>query len=490
MKKIRLITLVLLAAVLLCSCVSETAGNDKNTTLDVTTAQKTEDPDGISELYRELDDNVPNLNFDGETFRFLTLKSIRDVSGMVYDDEIWVDELNSEPLNDAIYNRNMYVMERFNCKIENELAVAEDIAKKLELFMNSDEDVYQVVGFEAAPSVNFSLDGYFHDVNAIENNYIDFDAPWWSSQFFESTGVNDRIFVLAGALSLSMTRSIHVTYFNKRIADEQKVEDLYTVVNDGRWTIDYQTALTSGMYRDVNGDSERDVEDVYGFCSPFYWSTDSYWSAFDIDILGRNNDGEFELVLNEEKAYDGLMKILALCYGDGSYTMAKNEQKTDRIFVSGNVFMITQKLACAELPEYRNMQDDYGILHMPKFDEKQKEYYSMPYEIFQTYVIPKTNVDPAPATAILEALCAETWRKVIPTYSELVLKGNYLSDPQSRTKVDAGIMYYLRINNIASSLYRYPAEINKPSDFTSNLASKGRRMKFYLDDFNKVAFGG
>lgn len=488
----RTIVLLLLMSIVLSSCASGATDNEDTTvSSDVTTQTVT--GDRLSQLYREQEDSLPELDFEGEPIRFLTLDS-----SYIKNDEIWVDELNSDPFNDSIYNRNMYVMDRLNCKIENDFATAAEIEKKLDIIINSDEDYYQVIGHEAAPSLNLSLDGYFHDLNTLEEDYIDFDAPWWSRQFFDATSANDKVYVLAGSLSLSMIRSIHATYFNKRIADDEGVGDLYTVVSEGRWTIDYQSELVSGMFREMNGNDIHDDDDFYGFCTPLYWSTDSYWSAFDIEILSRDKEGRFEFVLNEEKAYDGLNKILGLCYGDGTYVEISESKKPNAMFVSGNAFMLTQRLDCVETPDFRNMKDDYGILPMPKFNENQNEYYSMPFEIFQTYSIPKTVLQPEKATAVLEALCAETWRKVIPTYSEIALKGKYLSDPESRdmfdgiisnVKMDPGIMYYIRIGNIASALYRYPIEINKPGDFTTSLEKNKRMMKVYLSELNRVAFG-
>ena len=489
---------VFLLSVIACSSGDSDNNKDKENT-SVTTEQKTENPNGIATLYRDLEDSVPALNFEGETIRFLTLVKDEASTSLryVYDNELWVDELTSDPLSDSIYNRNMYAMERLNCKIVSEQADASDIKQLLEKTHFADEDVYQVVGFTVAGALDLALGGYFRNINALENNYIDFDAPWWSRQFLDEVSANDNIYVLAGSLSLSMTRSIHATFFNKRIAEEQKVENLYDVVNDGRWTIDYQTQLVSDMYRDVNGDDVRDKEDEYGFCSPKYWSTDAYFSAFDIDILSKNDDGEFEFTLNEEKAYDGLSKILALCYGKGSFSDIVGTSDADDLFVSGNAFMITQKLACAEAQIFRNMRDDYGILPMPKYDEKQSEYYSMPFEVFQTYSVPKTNTNPEKATALLEVLCAESWRKVMPIYSEVVLKGKYLSDPQSRTmfdmivsntRVDAGLVYVAHTSEIGAFLYRYPVENNKITEFTKNLASKNRIMKMCIKNLNELAF--
>jgi len=488
---------IILAFVMLLSVVSCTSSSDSDapgTTVPV--ADTPVNAPDISELYRERDDKLPELDLGGQTIHFLTMKS-NGITGEAYNDEIWVDELKSEPLNDSIYNRNVYVMERLNCKITNEIYEAHELFPMFQKAYGADEDIYQVIGFEAAPALVHSFDGYFYNLKDLDAQYIEFDAPWWSSQFFDEVATDEQVYTLAGSLSLSMIRSIHATYFNKNIAEDEGIEDLYAVVKEGRWTIDYQTELCSGMYKDLNGDSERDIDDRYGYATSFYWAVDSYWSAFDISILSRYEDG-YEFDLNEEKAYDGMLKIYDLAYGDSAYGKWLEDFEVEEMFANDGAFMITQKLSCVETPLFRNMQSDYGIIPMPKFDQAQKEYYSMPFEIFQTYMIPKTARDPDSISAVLEALSAETWRKVIPTYSEVALKGKYLTDPKSRemfdmitnnTKIDAGLMYYSMINAIGASLYRYPIERNEPENFSSNLEKIKRRMGIYVKALNAKVFG-
>ena len=140
-------------SIILSSCASGAADTDDTTvSSDVTTGGIYAD-DKLSELYRDEEDSLPELDFDGATIRFLTLQNRTSVTGNVYDDEILVEELTSEPLNDSIYNRNMYVMERLNCKIENVRAVAANIHDEIEKTFGADEDIYQVIGFEAAPAL-------------------------------------------------------------------------------------------------------------------------------------------------------------------------------------------------------------------------------------------------------------------------------------------------------------------------------------------------
>ena len=90
----------------------------------------------------------------------------------------------------------------------------------------------------------------------------------------------------------------------------------------------------------------------------------------------------------------------------------------------------------AETSEFRNMQDDYGILPVPKYDEKQKEYYTFSHDQYTVFMVPKTVADPEMSGAVLEALAYESYYSVQPVYYDLVLRGRYANDPESRAMLD------------------------------------------------------
>lgn len=96
MKKNRILASILASAMLLplfASCAAES--EDTETQGSVTTSFETE---GLVQLK----DNLPvDLNYGGDTIVF-----INDDSGLNLPDEIYVEEINSDPVNDAIYERN------------------------------------------------------------------------------------------------------------------------------------------------------------------------------------------------------------------------------------------------------------------------------------------------------------------------------------------------------------------------------------------------
>ena len=487
------LALLLILSLSVCACSTATVDDTPRETTAVVDGW--ENP--IASLYREREDKVPTLDLGGKTIRIISMESDSN-SGQLYDDEICVDELKSEPLNDTIYNRNLYVQDRLNCKIVNEFGSGNSykVGDKLSIMFNSGEDTYQIIAYQAARTMNLALDGYLYDLRDIEDGYIEFDAPWWEQQYMEELAMKDKTYALAGALSLSLLRSVHATFFNKMLAESNNVEDLYKVVWDGRWTIDYQAELSAGMYRDVNGDSNYDTDDVYGFATPGYWATDSYWCAFDLDVLSRDENGEFYISINEDKLHSALTKIYDLCRENpGTYWRAEipNATELEKVFASDRVLFMTNKLCVSESVDLRNMSSDYGILPMPKYDLDQKEYGSMPFELFQMFSIPITAEDPGKLTAVLELMCAENWRKVIPTYSDVVLKGRYMSDVESRRmfeliidsiRVEAGLIYCYQIEEISTFLMRYSIDWDDLDKFSSMYASKLKRAQMRIKFLN------
>lgn len=498
MKK-SILALILMLSFFICACAPTSSVDQKpqDDTDGTTTAVGTEE-DPLASLYREREDKVPELDLEGRKVRFIIMESTPD-TGELYEDEICVEDLMSEPLNDAIYNRTLYAEERLNCDILTEPGAgnADKVGDKVMIMLNSGDDTYQIIAFQAARTMNLALDGYLYDMRAMENGYIDFDAPWWAMEELEDLAVEDETYALAGALSLSMLRSVHATFFNKEIAEDYSIGNLYDVVRAGKWTIDHQAELVASVYKDLNGNSIHDEEDRFGFGTPGYWATDSYWAAFDLDVLTMGDDNKFYISIDKDKLHTGVGKLYALCFENpGSFESFVKETAlmTDAIFASDRLLFMTNKLCIAESKNLRNMTSDYGILPMPKYDENQNEYGSMPFELFSMFSIPITAEKPEELTAVLELMCAESWRKVIPTYSDMVLKGKYLNDPDSREmfdliidtmRVEAGLIYCYQIDEISTFLMRYSIDWDDFDKFSSVYASKLKKANIGLRFLNE-----
>ena len=88
---------------------------------------------------------------------------------------MWVEEFTNDPVNDAIYNRNLVVQELLGVEIREERAGEfTELQEKVELMVHSDDQTYDIVAASVAygsPMINEGLMYNLYD-NGIEN-YLD-----------------------------------------------------------------------------------------------------------------------------------------------------------------------------------------------------------------------------------------------------------------------------------------------------------------------------
>jgi len=95
------------------------------------------------------------------------------------------------------------------------------------------------------------------------------------------------------------------------------------------------------------------------------------------------------------------------------------------------------------------MEANFGILPLPKFDEDQKNYYSVvnPYTGVMLGV-PKSASELERVSIILEAMCAESKYTLQPAYYDIVLQRKYTRDEESSEMLD--IIFNSRVYDIGS----------------------------------------
>ena len=398
-----------------------------NPAIDTTDAEDTASADttaaettiATDEFGREIiEDSVPaDLKYDGDVVRIFT----RD------DNKYWLLEITAEEgtgeiLNDSVYNRNMTVEERLGIQFEylkkpGTFAVRNEWFNVLRSAVQADDDSIDVASVYISQGAPLITEGLFYDLLKVD--MLDFEKPWWNQSFNDEMTMYDQLYASVGDLMLSMTSMTVVNYFNKDLlAELYPNEDLYDVVFSGKWTLDYMTNLVSGTYNDLNGNGARDDGDRYGY--RVQRSTvpgDSWPIALEIYATTKNAQGIPELSFYNEKTVNAFEKLEKLYTDAGS-----SEGKPD--FMHGSVLFYSQQLTYTD--SLRDMEYEYGILPLPKYDESQREYATIPQNGHSMITITKTTNDPQMVGAALELLAAESYRQVTPIYFEVTMKSKYL----------------------------------------------------------------
>ena len=84
----------------------------------------------------------------------------------------------------------------------------------------------------------------------------------------------------------------------------------------------------------------------------------------------------------------------------------------------------------------RDMQDDYGVLPLPKFDTAQEDYYTTFDNTSSLVVVLSTCQNTEKVGATLELMAAEAYKQVTPAYFEICLQGKYSDAPEDAAMYD------------------------------------------------------
>lgn len=222
-------------------------------------------------------------------------------------------------------------------------------------------------------------------------------------------------------------------FFNKKIADEFNIGDIYKMVNDGTWTLDKMFELAENSARDLNGDTKIDENDQYGYLTDMWMSYDAFIHACDIKITETGSDGYPKLIGLTERFVDAQKKISEFINNSGVVGINSGLDRRTMFGDSKSLFL-ADALEAAHI--LRAMSDDFGIVPYPKFDEAQDGYHTYNAIGNSTAFVVPVTADETLAGCLLEALAYYGWKDVLPEYYERALKGKTIRDNDSEAMLD------------------------------------------------------
>ena len=243
-----LASLMLVPALVSCS---DSAADTAETTADTTALETTEAPEP------ELSDDLPEMDFGGYTFTFLTSSTTTQhiISA--------VNEDSGDVLDSALYNRTRAVAEKYNISFNDDI-VESSADKALTAFRNSvtsGDQAYDVTNLLERRAFAMVTEGYFADISALK--YTNMDTPYWSGDINELINLTDKIYLAYGSMVLGMYDMTHIILFNKQMQENLKLANPYDMVWDGTWTLDKMTEMGKAARKDANGDGAWGTEDTY-----------------------------------------------------------------------------------------------------------------------------------------------------------------------------------------------------------------------------------
>ncbi len=488
-----------LAALLLTASMASCGGGDTAQTVDTTgaaadtTAVETEEPAYVP----------ATVDMGGREFHILS-KMEGDESGRWTAEDFKIEEADGDVVNDAIVERNNLLEEQFNCDIVNHFEPMGNLFSytlygTISKLVQAGDTTYDFMMPPIQDSAKLAADGILWDLTMFDS--INLDQPWWNQVFDEATSIGGKSYYANGDISLTFMRAAYAILFSKNVLSKYDLESPYSLVTDGNWTIDALMGMARAAAEDINGNGYMDSEDNIGMAM-LYNSGEAFYAATGVKLV-TVEDGKLTWTGDSAKSLAVMEKIYQI-YDEkqttincdvaslmsGSYATLTN---VDR----GATFLSTDKTlflfgTMNNVPLMRDMDGDFGILPLPKFDENQERYYSYVHTwSASAATIPITAQYPEETAMFMEAAAYYASQMITPAYYDVALKTKYARDDESQKMLD--IIYENRwcdlgnLYNVGEVLTGMTSLVTTgKNSFASMMASKESTIKSTLEAINEA----
>ena len=442
-------------------------------TMPVTeSAAVTEDPGPTANLPEGAD-------YGGYTVTFLTLTN--------YNHNFRLNaESDGETLNDAGARRNDAVSDRLN--VEFEVVEMEDAPATFRQSVMAGDAEYDFIFPHATSGVaGLVTDRLLYDWNDLDT--VDLTKPWWNTTMTESLGIGGHLFYASGDIVMTW-QGMQAVLFNKSYLNGMELEkDLYETCFDGEWTMDYMTQIIKGHSRDLNGDGQMTEVDQYGLLDNTNTGYNYMYSA-DQRVTVPDADGWPQLTLNTERMAEIVNKYYNIVHSGETYldvySNASYPTSTYRnTIVEGRAFLATLDVG-GLYANLREIEYDFGILPIPKFDEAQEN-----YRVFcgaGLIGVPTNAPDPARTGVVAEALAYYSYKEIRPAFFDIVLENKAVREENAYRVLQ--MMHENKVFdfgfNFDGTGYNIIKEVvvdKKSTDFASLYAKKEKAI---LKNFEKI----
>ena len=400
-----------------------------NTPTDIVLEENNDNTADMEEV--RIPPNLSEADFGGAAVTFLTEMPFEGATGWSAHRDIFAEEDIGEPLNDAVFYRNMEIQERYNVEIN--VVPRGGPHSVFRNSVNAGDGAYDVIIHTLSEMSNLVFNGLFLDLNQVPN--IDLPKPWWDQNANDAFTIADKLYFTTGDITTQAIDSIFVLLFNKQLISDFGLADPYKYVRDGKWTFDTMLEMmkTEGVARDLNGDGVINLEDQFALGTMNRFPNALFFAAGQ-KVTEKDSDGIPQFALNNNKTFNVLDKAIEFMDKNltldvtpipSGWTVGEGLFAENRILFYGSVLQLFARL--------REMNDSFGLLPMPKWDEQQERYNCYVIEVSGVLGLPLTLAGDRlnMVTHVLEAMCAESRYTLIPAFYDMTLMNKLMRDEES-----------------------------------------------------------
>lgn len=412
------------------------SGDDKSPGND----NKNENSGDNGEVQQE-EEGPKEYKAEAETFdwggkEFKILVNPNDSSLEWRDVDFTSEEQNGEPINDAVFNRNVIIEEMFNIKIVPVNADSGTHVGSIRKAVKAGDNSYDLTFNSTFDSSTLAQEGILYDLFSVQN--LDLSQPWWDQNAVKDLSIMNKLYYVTGDIGTMYRKSVGIILFNKQMMQDYALGNPYQFVENKQWTMDKFFEMCTAVSQDLDSNGKWDDNDKYGMLG--------YCDIIAIGLIGggvkfatKNTNDIPEITFMNEKTVAIFEKFTSILYKPELFwswsKSGSNNERSRVMFANGQGLFNWNEFH--SIPNLREMETDFGILPMPLYSEGQERYYhSVNPHVAQMMAIPTSNPDAEKTGAVAQHFGAVGKNILTPAYYDISLVGKYARDEESIMTMD------------------------------------------------------
>lgn len=402
------------------------AGSCADTGAEITPSSSETETAAAQETADETDimDGLETIVPEGMTFTVLST----NINGW---NNHYDEELKGDIVNDTIWKRDILAEQRLNVNIENEI-ISDMTAAKVIKSVQADDYICDMFYFAFTSELSSLLKAdCLYNLNEIP--HLELTGAWWNASVAEIMTIAGTQRYSSGPISPLYLKSPIVMVFNKNLAADYALDDIYGIIRNGRWTMDTMAEMMVKVSADLDGDGVISMEnDRFGLSLEGTLANALYTAAGFKEIIS-DTGGGWTSAMNEADSVNFIEKC-AQILSDKNIVYIRPDGNTvehAEIFMDGRSLFSDFTLA-GVLIYFRDMKDDYGIIPVPKYTEAQEQYKTTCNTwLFNGIAVPSNITDSESVGLVMETMARYSYTELIPAVCEITMEGKMTRDEES-----------------------------------------------------------
>ncbi len=390
-------------------------------------------------------------------------------------------------LQQALFNRNAYLEEKYNIVFEHLNYSRSDVGTNIKNQILSNSHTFDIIDMGPMDLALNAGSGMLAPMQQL--SYLNLDAVYWYPELNESYSYRDTNFFLVGASNMFTLWSASCVWYNMDLAEDVGIAaNIFEEVENKNWTVEKMLEMAAmSHYLDNDGVTGPSAGDRFGIGQTNGgWYTIFYGS--DLSVGAKDENGRFKVDVSDERIFDLVETIVE--YQNNANIAINVNAGIDQwnAFRDGNVLFLVETIAAYNTIRHGDLE--YGILPNPMLVAGQDRYYTTFHKGHSSALalpadVPTTDYDML--GMILEDANYMSRVEQWPAYYEVLLQGRAAQNPESAEMLE---LVFVSLSQDPCNLYsdfidsaiRTLVAQNGISMIQSTLNSAAGQAQAYIDN--------